>query len=167
MQSLWYTNEQALNPTNYTLLNRHDADWEGLALNVKEYLNDFIAPHQLVSVSLFEESHPNNSGAIGAVIAHTAGVTPVRLSQTSASRSLPTAGIYKLDTIRAEETSMLTKQACTIMNNRGGQEGYMVATTNCCRVGDLFGMVLSWQAIYEDMLEEDLRPATCAGCNIF
>ena len=57
MQSLWYTNEQVTKETNYILLNRHDADWEGLANLVKEHLNDFIAPHQLVSVSLFEESH--------------------------------------------------------------------------------------------------------------
>jgi hypothetical protein len=27
------------------LINRGDGDWDGLANNVKEFLNDFIAPH--------------------------------------------------------------------------------------------------------------------------
>jgi len=39
---------------------------------------------------------------------------------------------------------MLTKQALTVMNTRGGQEGYMVATTNDAIRDDLFCMVISW-----------------------
>jgi|Transcript_34098 hypothetical protein len=104
---------------------------------------------------------------IGALVTHTAGAVPTRLSQTPAARSLPTAGVYKLDCLRGEQTSMVTKQALTIMNTRGGQEGYMVATTNDATRDDLFCMVISWQAVYEDQLEEDLRPQGCANCTIF
>ena len=66
--------------TNSRLINRSDGDWDGLANNVKEFLNDFIAPHQLVSITLFEESHPNSTGMIGALVTHTAGAVPLRLS---------------------------------------------------------------------------------------
>jgi len=124
MQSLWYTNEQVLQAPSSKLLNRGDGDWEGLANNVKEWLNDFVAPHQLVNICLFEESHPNSTGMIGALITHTAGGNPMRLNLTPAARCLPTSGIYKLDCVRGEETAMVTKQATTIMNARGGQEGY-------------------------------------------
>jgi hypothetical protein len=144
IQSLWYTSEQTLSENFSKLINRADGDWDGLANNVKEFLNDFIAPHQLISITLFEESHPNQSGMIGALVTHTGGAVPTRLSQTAAARSLPTAGIYKLDCLRGEQTSILTKQALTVMNTRGGQEGYAVATTNDAVRDDLFGMVISW-----------------------
>ena len=144
MQTIWYTTEQTMHPASSSLVNRADGDWEGLANNVKEFLNDFVAPHQLISIACFEENHPNTTGRIGAIVTHTAGANPVRLSQTPASRSLPTAGIYKLDCLRGEETSMITSNACTIMNTRGGQEGYKVATSNCCTRGDIFCMVISW-----------------------
>jgi hypothetical protein len=60
---------------------------------VNEWLNTFIAPHQLVSVSFHEEMHPNNSGQIGAIITHTAGVQPKRLSETIGG-ALPAGGLY-------------------------------------------------------------------------
>mmetsp|Transcript_26820 Transcript_26820/g.31528 ORF Transcript_26820/g.31528 Transcript_26820/m.31528 type:complete len:106 (-) Transcript_26820:305-622(-) len=104
---------------------------------------------------------------IGALVTHTAGAVPTRLSQTPAARSLPTAGVYKLDCLRAPETSTIIARAVSTMNSRGGQEGYMVATTNDATRDDLFCMVISWQAVYEDQLEEDLRPQGCANCTIF
>ena len=144
IQSLWYTSEQTTAESFSKLINRADGDWDGLANNVKEFLNDFVAPHQLISITLFEESHPNQTGMIGALVTHTGGAVPTRLSRTPAASSLPTAGIYKLDCLRGEQTSMLTKQALTVMNTRGGQEGYMVATTNDAIRDDLFCMVISW-----------------------
>jgi|688.fasta_scaffold489530_2 hypothetical protein len=39
-------------------------------------MNEFVAPHDLVGISIFEESHPNEGGQRFLVISHTAGVTP-------------------------------------------------------------------------------------------
>ena len=76
----------------------------------------------------------------------------MRLSQTNAARTLPTAGIYKLDCVRGDGTHMVTS-ALNIMNSRGGQEGYKVATTNDATHGDIFAMILSWEGLYEDQIE--------------
>merc|ERR1719469_864575 len=54
IQSFWYTSEATDVQTFTELITRRDGNWEGHANDVKEYLNDFIAPHQLVSITLFE-----------------------------------------------------------------------------------------------------------------
>jgi|Transcript_26819 hypothetical protein len=45
IQSVWYTSESVMTEPFSKLINRGDGDWDGLANNVKEFLNDFIAPH--------------------------------------------------------------------------------------------------------------------------
>jgi hypothetical protein len=37
---------------------------------VHKFLNDFVAPHNLISVSIWEESHPNENGIIFANVLH-------------------------------------------------------------------------------------------------
>ena len=44
-----------------------------------KFLEHYVAPYDLVSVSLFEDSHPNIDGYINAIITHTAGSKPAVL----------------------------------------------------------------------------------------
>ena len=39
-----------------------DRHWEGLVEEGLNFLNNYIAPHQLVSISLTEEHIPNDGG---------------------------------------------------------------------------------------------------------
>ena len=73
MQSLWYSNEATDRSTFNQHITRSDGNWEELAVEVKDFLNDFIPPHKLVSITLYEESHPSTSGVVSALVTHTAG----------------------------------------------------------------------------------------------
>ena len=53
-QTIWYTASPGSPSTFCTTLSRGDADWEKLATDVQEWLNTYIAPHQLVSISFHE-----------------------------------------------------------------------------------------------------------------
>ena len=102
-QTAWYTNEPGNAQTSSFVLSRFDNDWNALASEVHTFLNEYVAPHQLISVSLHEEAHPNTSGKISAIVTHTAGTTPVKLSLSSASSALPTTGLYTLEVIRSTD----------------------------------------------------------------
>lgn len=67
---------------------------------------------------------------------------------------------------RGDDTSAAVNQAITHMNKRGGQEGHVVTTTNDTQRLDIFCAVISWSAILEDQIENDLRPTGCS-CTIF
>ena len=76
-QFLWYfeSNYTALKPT-YKRLRKEDGAWNVLIEELGEYLRQYIPPYQLISVSIFEDAHPNTGNGINAVIAHIAGDNP-------------------------------------------------------------------------------------------
>ena len=73
LQSLWYSNEPTDKSTFNQLISRQDGNWVQLAEDVKDYLCDFIPPHKLVSITLFEQAHPSSSGVVSALVTHNAG----------------------------------------------------------------------------------------------
>ena len=58
-QTCWYTNEMGHPNTNTHLITRGDADWAQLSMDTLKWLNDYLPPHELVSLTMFEEAHPN------------------------------------------------------------------------------------------------------------
>lgn len=50
-----------------------DLSWADFCKDIETFLNRFIAPHQLISISIFEDMHPNNQKELHACITHTAG----------------------------------------------------------------------------------------------
>ena len=56
-QIVWYA--KGSSEYNLTWIKRTDGDWPALLLELRDWLNTYVAPHQLVSVSIFEEAHPN------------------------------------------------------------------------------------------------------------
>jgi len=165
LQTIWYTNEQGHPDTSTKQIVRGDGNWEALADNVLSWLNEFIAPHQLVSVSFYEEMHPNNTAGVGAVVTHTAGKNPVKLADSAAAQSVSSA-LYAMQLVRGADTASCVKQAQELINLKGGQEGWVVTTTNDSRNQDIFCVLFGWSALVEAAVEEDMRPASC-GCSIF
>lgn len=146
-------------------INRGDGNHEQLAKDVTAWLNAHIAPHQLISVTIHEEMHPNQSHFVNAVITHTAGEQPPKLADTPAAGKLPTSGVYSVTVRRGETTEAASTQALLAINERGGQEGHVVTTTNDSINQDIVAVVISWGAIWEAQLLEQMRPAGC--CSIF
>ena len=62
--------------STFKRLRREDGSWEELIKEMGEFLQSYIPPHKLVSVSFFEDAHPNEGKAINAVITHIAGESP-------------------------------------------------------------------------------------------
>lgn len=119
-QTLWYTSEQGNTDTSCKVLSRGDGNWNQLSEQVRQWLNEFVAPHQLVSVSFYEDAHPNLNNHINALICHKAGANPVALARSSASTALPTSGLYTVKSFRGDETSDAVNQAIVFMNSQGG-----------------------------------------------
>ena len=143
-----------------------DGEWASLVEEVKQWLTQFVAPHQLLSVSLFEDAHPNEGKGINAVITHTAGATPVDLSENEAVKG---KAVYDLEVITGtgEWEDMFT-EAKTIINKKGGQEGHMVASTNDSSNDGGVIIVLSWSSLLEGSIRESIRPASCMdNCTVF
>ena len=62
------------------ILNRNDGNWEALSEQVRQWLNEYVPPHHLVSISFYEEQHPNVNMQINAIITHRGGANPVPLA---------------------------------------------------------------------------------------
>ena len=85
----------------------------------KTYLNKFIPPHRLISVSLFEDAHENTGKGINVCIAHSAGANPDDLSL-----AYPVPEIYTFDVVSIEDevinlTSLFDDAAKKIDANGG------------------------------------------------
>lgn len=166
-QSIWYSGVAGSPDTHSRVFTCGGEDWNQLAEQVTQWLNDFVAPHQLISVSIYETEHPNNSRTVNAIVTHRAGERPVRLATSAAGRNLPSSGVYTMDVVRAEDSQGAVMKALSVINRKGGQEGHVCGTANDSVQQDIVAIVISWAALLEAQIEEDLRPTGCAGCSIF
>lgn len=66
---------------NKQLYSRHfrATSWDEVRTQAVNFLDQYIAPHQLISVSLFEDTHPNHSQHYNVIVSHTAGESPAAL----------------------------------------------------------------------------------------
>lgn len=55
-----------------------DRDWPIFLNDINIWLNKHIAPHNLTSISIFEDEHPLEKGVLNAVIVHS-GAKPDEL----------------------------------------------------------------------------------------
>ena len=147
-QILWFSSE-GLNKYDFTNLTDSSGNWSALIKKTREYMNKFIAPHQLVHVSFYESTHPNDGDANGdktiyAQIIHTAGPNPVELRLIENS-NLPATGIYAMSVLQGQgEFREYFDDAVKIMNGKGGEEGHLVASTNNSSDDGAIVVVFSW-----------------------
>ena len=60
---------------------------------------------------MYEESHPNQTGKVNALVTHKAGPNPVRLADTKAGKNSFVGSMYSMEIVRHEETSGACDQA--------------------------------------------------------
>ena len=77
--------------------------------------------------------------------------------------------LYDMEVITGSgEWEDMFKEAQTLINKKGGQEGHMIASTNDSDNDGAVIIVLSWSSLLEGNLRESVRPASCMdNCTIF
>src|SRR5687768_8893175 len=124
---MWYLPSS----TSYYMKCKHftnnESNWDALLRDVMKYLNTYIAPHQLISISIFEEDHPNNHGLINAIVTHK--------GDDSAPLNKPEdiqGDIYRLKFYsQCKSWDEIVQKACNEMDHLGVEENrFQVATSN-------------------------------------
>lgn len=125
----------------------------------RDYMNAYVAPHRLVSVSAFEEDHPNETGVFNiAVLQRGSGDRP------NAPAEPIVGGIFSWSVVESSATwdSVLRQAAykaeqrdCALVTafnwSTGGKQDLRAAA------------VVSWSKTHEDMLvDSDRGGCSCA-----
>ena len=136
-----------------------------LCTEVRDWCNSYVPPHQLISVSLYEDAHENEGKGINAVITHCAGADPKDLAN---NEGIENKVIYSHEVVAysADEWDKLFEDTVEKINKVGGQEGHMVASTNDSSNDGGCILILTWTGLAENNLREVTREAGC-GCSIF
>ena len=166
-QFIFFTKgSNASGPVSFKVMKRDDGNWTELVGEVKDWLNKYVPPHCLISVSLFEDAHENTGKGINACITHTAGENPDDITEKEIKMSGP---MYELHVIAGSgEWEDMFEEAKAKINAKGGQEGHIVASTNDSSNDGGVIIVLSWSSLLEGNLREVTRPASCMdNCTIF
>jgi hypothetical protein len=151
---MWFANDSSSDEHSFHYIKDSNGDWNAIIKKALAYLNKYIAPHQLIHVSLFEGSHPNliddGEKKIYCSIVHTAGSNPAEL-RSIPNHNLP-AQIYTKNVIRgSSDWSGYCDDSVNVMNKFGGENGHIVATANETnedderREGDRIVFVISWE----------------------
>jgi hypothetical protein len=125
----------------------------------RDYMNMYVAPHRLVSVSAFEEDHPNETGVFNvAVLQRGSGSTP------NAPAEPIVGGIYSWSVVESSARwDAVLRQAAFKAEQR---DGALVAGFNWSTGGkqDLrAAAVVAWAKTHEDMLvDADRGGCSCA-----
>lgn len=160
VQILWYLP----NANNTTYKVKHfsakDESFVELIKESLDYLNLYIAPHQLASVSIFEDDHPNDQKLKHVVILHKGNdLTPLVKSE-DIKGDLYHSKIYQ-DTMGWDS---LVARICYDIENAGVEENrFGVATTNYTPNDQQVAAVIQWSKVHEDALADNSREGcTCA-----
>ena len=95
-----------------------------------KYLNGHIRPHNLVSISIYEDTHPNNENVHLSMLHKK---DEILLKQEEGGPASPG---YKVQTFHSPEDaeedpwSALYEKACEYMTSEGTDQGYAVTSYN-------------------------------------
>ena len=146
-QIVWYT--KGSSQYNLRWIKRQDGNWSALFLELRDWLNTYVAPHQLLAVSIFEEAHPNTQKGINAVIVHTAGKDPIPL--LSKVKNLPARGLYILQVVTGSlNWPKRLNEAKERMNKLPGYDAHVMSSTNDSTEQAAIVITLSWMRDWED-----------------
>jgi hypothetical protein len=117
---------------------------------VHKFLNTYVAPHNLISVSIWEESHPNKSGVIYANVLHQSDENQGALTDTKPEMKLPSEGLYSMTVLKGKNVwdEFYFKKICAQINEIGGEEGHMVATANDTTQDEKVVVLFSWSSMW-------------------
>lgn len=147
-----------------------DGDFRKIANKGLDWMNKYIRPHQLVTVSMFQmDCDDENSKDVLFSIGHTAGEEPEPLEEI-ASMENQTDGLYTLEFLTANEDGIWKThngKVVEYMNGKGDDVGFKVFSANFkfnSEEAKVVG-VISWNRFIELSLQEVRSPGCC--CNIF
>lgn len=138
-----------------------DQDWPAFLAKVTGWLNASVPPHCLVSVSIFEEAHPNEGGILNAVIVHTAG-------NIQEGSNLNEGEVYTLKQLsKAGEVSWKQTYSEAIAHsfNQTDSHNYVVAANPVCKDNGKLMAVWSYDRNKAEQIKDKLRPTGC--CTLF
>lgn len=118
----------------------------------------------LLSLSIYEDKHDpeKEDKVIHVCITHAAGQKPNELPDQES--------IYDLTVIQRGEPSWddLFGEAERMINDKGGQEGHLVASANTSPEDGARLFLVQWDSRTEGTLKETVRPSDAqCGCTIF
>lgn len=159
---MWYLPSSA----SYYMKTKHiknsDGNWEVLLQDTLKYLNTYIAPHHLISVSIMEEDHPNQNRILNAIITHK-GEDSYPLSKPEDIQG----DIYRHRFYNNQKSwDDIVQKACMDMERQGVDENkFAIASANMTHHNTQALAIISWSKVHEDLLA-DLSRGGCS-CNIF
>jgi hypothetical protein len=163
IQVIWYLPAKASEPfTGYTYKRFSSKnDYQGALDEARAYLNDWVAPHQLVSVAAFEDDHPNTIKQLFHVVVLQRG--PGDRGNASHSSEPIVGGIYNIDLLLEENgwEHLLHKAAAKCEDrDKATASTFNWSTDGGERQG---AIVVGWSKTHEDMLvDSDRGGCTCA-----
>lgn len=156
IQILWYIPSK--NHNDYTCKHFTSlGDLNGLLNQALLYCNTFVAPHNLVSISIFEDDHPCPKQHYHVVVYHKGFATrpldkPVDIQ----------GDIYSLKQVSADGWEDAMDQALNVVESSGTEQTkFTCSAYNSSENDQKVVAIVSWSKIHEDTLNDIAR----GGCN--
>lgn len=164
-QQVLFSTPHANNPVYYNVKTlEHAGDWTSFAKMVADWCNSFIAPHQFVSLCVFE-----NQADIKATehirrcsIIHTGSAQDTKLPESGEG------AIYKLHFIEKDSKAtweVISADVIKHIDSLGDEVGVQVSLCNNATGDGKVAVVLSYDNNRKEVLEAAMRPLSC--CTIF
>lgn len=125
----------------------------------------------LVSISMFEDQHPNHNNSINLTMLHTAGKEPRPLADKYKNEEGPKEPDYiikcfasPLNMDKSPWTDLFA-DACAWMNKNGSEQGYLVTSYNRSEGDQAVIYCINWSNDSAEFFKSEERPAEC--CTIF
>jgi len=134
---VWYSKSSPA-VVSIKYLKNENGNWNELIKSASKFLNEYIAPHQLVHVDFFEDDHPNTPVdgdlSIFCTIVHTAGDEPQKLEEKRKENDNMPAKLYSSQVYESDFSGESIEnpydEAVNHMNVKGWDQGHVVAGFN-------------------------------------
>ncbi len=160
VQLLYYVPGQS-EPLNYKHFKGFHG-WNKLVSEAVEWMNNHLYPNQPVSLSLFEEDHPNEDNEINISVFFTG----VEHATVTLKPEIPTP-VFRAELIENCNTweELFESVSKEITKQGGTQSRFLVDCCNNTEGDSNVGVVVHWTKIAEEAVVEDTSRGDC--CTIF
>jgi hypothetical protein len=127
-------------------------------------------PHELVSISFYEDEHPMGETAINMSICHKGPEDlPEEISKRVKSEGPVVNPNYIYKIFDSETNWNKAQQAACDYMNKGADQGFLVTTFNRTKGNKTCVVVIAWNKDTQETIEQTNRGdvTCCVGCSIF
>eukprot|EP00352_Strombidinopsis_acuminata_P008927 CAMPEP_0176372360 /NCGR_PEP_ID=MMETSP0126-20121128/25334_1 /TAXON_ID=141414 ORGANISM="Strombidinopsis acuminatum, Strain SPMC142" /NCGR_SAMPLE_ID=MMETSP0126 /ASSEMBLY_ACC=CAM_ASM_000229 /LENGTH=218 /DNA_ID=CAMNT_0017732167 /DNA_START=216 /DNA_END=872 /DNA_ORIENTATION=- len=170
LQTVWYeklSNSNEKKTHDVKGFFNESGDYRSLCTKAVKWLEEHILPHQLTSISLFEQEHDPATKDFFFTVMHTAGEEPKPLAEIHPD--CVEGNKYTVSFAATGEDGEwrdVFGDAAQTINQKGATEGHLASISNFS-----FGeerkvaVIISWARNQESILADQSRPDQC--CSIF